>query len=55
MRERVDCPDCEDATLRPIIYVLVTDEELQEKADRGAVVDRYKGQLYDLSKLPNIV
>lgn len=38
MRERGDCPACEDGTLRPIIYGLVRGGELREKVDRGEVV-----------------
>lgn len=38
MREPRSCPACEDDTLRPIIYGLVTGGELHEKADRGEVV-----------------
>lgn len=38
MRERIDCPACEVGTLRPVLYGLVTDEEVQEKADRGEVI-----------------
>lgn len=38
MRERIECPTCGRDTLRPIIYGLVVDGELREKADRGEVV-----------------
>lgn len=38
MHERTQCPACESATLRPIIYGLVTGGELREKADRGEIV-----------------
>lgn len=32
------CPACGDGTLRPIVYGLVRDAKLREKADRGEVV-----------------
>lgn len=38
MRERLLCPKCERGRLRPIIYGLVQDGELREKADRGEIV-----------------
>lgn len=38
MRDKPLCPACENAFLRPIIYGLVTDDELQEKADRGEII-----------------
>lgn len=38
MRERPPCPACGEGTLHPIIYGLVRDGKLREKADRGEVV-----------------
>lgn len=38
MRERPRCPECQEGQLRPILYGLVGDGELRQKADRGEVV-----------------
>lgn len=38
MHERPTCPACDEGTLRPIVYGLVQDGKLRERADRGAVM-----------------
>lgn len=38
MREPRSCPECNEATLRPIVYGLVRGGELRGKAERGEVV-----------------